>query len=160
MAEFICDRCGTGFKRGANRNRAIRFCGQSCYHAWRKESGNRNGCFEKGSEPWNAGQRGVHLSPASEFKPGGKSPNLMPVGSVAIRTRLGVERAWLKVGKKKWRPRATVVWERRYGTIPTGCIIHHIDRDTKNDAITNLACISRAAHLDEHRMEIKRAAIR
>lgn len=134
----------------------IRFCGQPCYHAWRKAEGVTTGQFRKGSEPWNAGLRGFRPSRRTEFKKGRASDNKMSVGTVQIRIdKQKRERAWVKVADpKEWWPRATWVWQQAYGELPKGLVIHHVDRDTLNDALTNLAAISRAAHLNIHKVEI------
>lgn len=43
------------------------------------------------------------------------------------------------------------VWIHHNGPIPEGMHIHHIDGDTSNNDISNLACVSRAEHWAEHR---------
>lgn len=54
-----------------------------------------------------------------------------------------------------WRPRAIVVWREAHGEVPPGMIVHHENRDTMDDRIENLALISRADHLKEHRPEFE-----
>lgn len=46
------------------------------------------------------------------------------------------------------------VWEFHNGPIPEGMHIHHIDGDTSNNDISNLECITRNAHWDEHRAQL------
>lgn len=41
-------------------------------------------------------------------------------------------------------------WEKAHGPIPEDCVIHHIDGDTSNNDIDNLACLSNAAHMALH----------
>lgn len=159
MAEWICEHCGVGFKRDRAGERKIRFCSQECYHAWRKENKVSGGQFIKGTIPWNKDIKGIHLSPETEFKPGHKSNKILPVGTVRIRTysRNGRQRAWIKTAEPNtWELRCRVVWEENFGKIPDGLVIHHIDRNTLNDEVTNLAAISRAAHMNEHRAEIRK----
>ncbi len=109
--------------------------------------------------------RGVHLSPATEFKKGQRSANHMAVGSTRIRyfRRSGERRAFIKIAEPNvWRLRAHVIWEAARGPIPQGGIVHHEDRNTLNDAITNLRLETRASHLLEHRPEFeakRRAAL-
>jgi hypothetical protein len=52
------------------------------------------------------------------------------------------------------------LWEEANGTVPAGMVVHHKNRDTLDDALTNLELESRSAHLREHRpeFEAKRAA--
>lgn len=158
MAEWICEQCSVGFKRERNGTRAIRFCSQPCYHAWRKENGVTAGQFEKGLVPWNKGVKGLRMSPATEFKKGQRPVGWTKVGTVRIRTeKRRRRRAWIKIAEPNvWQLRAVMVWARAYGSVPKGCVVHHLDRDVLNDSLTNLACISRAAHINEHRMELRR----
>lgn len=101
---------------------------------------------------------GERPSPGTEFKPGQPAPNKLPVGSVTVRTFRGVRRAWVKVAEPNvWRERAKVVWESRHGPIPRGMVIHHRDRDTLNDAPSNLACLTRRQHAEEHADEVRAA---
>jgi hypothetical protein len=97
--------------------------------------------------------KGVRRSPSTEFK-GGPPHNALPVGSVTIRRRPGRgddTRAWVKVSEPNvWRPRAIVEYERAYGPVPAGFIVHHIDHDSLNDAPDNLVAMSRAEHLAHH----------
>lgn len=162
MAEWICEQCGLGFTRERNVLRKGRFCGQPCYHAWRKANGITIGQFKKGQVAWNKGAEGLRMSPATEFKKGHRPVNWVEVGAVRIRTckRGGKRRAWIKVAEpRKWLLRATYVWCRAYGELPKGLIVHHIDRDTLNDSLVNLAAISRAAHIKEHRPEFEEKRI-
>ena len=53
-----------------------------------------------------------------------------------------------------WIEFARVVWELGHGKVPTGLLIHHRDRDTLNDVLSNLEILTRAEHLNEHRSEI------
>ena len=46
------------------------------------------------------------------------------------------------------------VWEFHNGPVPEGFHVHHIDGDTTNNSIENLACISRKEHKAEHREEL------
>lgn len=46
------------------------------------------------------------------------------------------------------------VWEYHNGPVPSGMHIHHIDGDTGNNDIQNLACVSRADHWKEHAEEL------
>ena len=42
------------------------------------------------------------------------------------------------------------IWQQANGAIPDGYIVHHIDGDTLNNALCNLACITVKQHCDEH----------
>ena len=156
MAHWICEICSTGFERSRSGDRPRRFCSQKCYHAWRASEGITTGQFTKGLVPWNKNVKGIHMSPKTEFKKGRESLTWCRLGTVRIRHRRKDRspRAWTKIANPNiWQLRARVVWEVAYGPIPKGLVLHHIDRDTLNDALPNLAAISRAAHMREHREE-------
>jgi hypothetical protein len=166
MAEWKCEQCGCRFTRDRSGSRAIRFCSQKCYHEWRRDKGITTGQFSNGFTPWNKNLKGIHLSPNSEFKKGISARNKLPIGSVQIRHRkreVG-DRAFVKTAEPNtWRLRALVVWEERYGPLPKGLLVHHIDRDTLNDEVSNLAAFSRSWHMKDHSPEIepnRREAIR
>ena len=154
MAHFICEHCGKGFKRDRSGATPIRFCCLSCYHTWRKINNITTGQFKKGGLPWNKNLKGIHLSPESEFKKGRISVRTVPIGTVRIRhfKKNNKDRAFIKIAEPNvWRLRCHVVWEEKYGALPKGLLIHHEDRNTLNDDLTNLVAKSRAAHLNEHR---------
>ena len=51
-------------------------------------------------------------------------------------------------------------WQKHYGEIPSGCVIHHKDGDKCNWNIDNLELLSRGHHLDQHRNEQNRSHLR
>ena len=51
-------------------------------------------------------------------------------------------------------------WEKYYGAIPDGYIVHHKDGDKCNWDIENLELLSRSNHLDYHRSEQRRDHLR
>jgi hypothetical protein len=158
MAKYICEQCGIGFTREKSGDRPIRFCSGACYHEYRKGKIFPNNFGAPGFEPWNKNIKGIHLSEETEFKKGCDSNRKLPVGSVQIRLGKGKRKsAYVKVKEPNiWKVRYLVVWEEAYGPLPKGLVIHHIDRDTLNDNLANLCAMSRAAHLSEHRAEIRR----
>ena len=156
MPDWECENCGNHFTRHRSGARPIRFCSQSCYREWRASAGITAGQFRPEQEPWNKGKKGIRLSPATEFKRGQPAKNKAPVGTVTIRHRKREPhpRAFVKIAEPNvWRERAKVVWEAAKGKIPRGHVIHHIDRNPLNDEIDNLACLTRAEHIAEHREE-------
>ncbi len=150
MAHWVCENCGADFIRDKAGSRPIRFCGQICYHAFRKQNSVTKGQFEPGSKPWNKGLKGIHLSPETEFKKGRKSEKAMPFGSVTIRNdKAGKPRAWVKQ-KTGWVPRAQAVYTAANGAIPDGHVLHHLDGDTLNDRLANLKPLTPADHVRAH----------
>lgn len=177
--EMICETCGNGFwvarYRSVDGPRKARFCSGSCRGTWvggqphnmapkPRMKGNRyrvglrpTNAFEPGHTTWNRGMKGIHLSPASEFKPGRRSDRRAPVGEERVRrTHDGHLRMFVKVAEPNvWKLRAVKVWEDNVGPVPQGKLIHHQDRDTLNDDIGNLRCLTRAEHMEEHRAEFR-----
>lgn len=115
--------------------------------------------FSPGSEPWNKNLKGIRLSPASEFKPGPRPDCQAPLGAEStFIDRQGNSRVRVKVAQpNKWKLRSVKTWQEHYGPIPKGNVIHHHDRNTLNDDIDNLRCLTRAQHVEEHRLELQAA---
>jgi hypothetical protein len=114
--------------------------------------------FKIGQVPWNKGIKDNHCSPRTEFRKGLIPANKLPIGSVKIRTfrRGGEQRAFIKIGEPDvWRERAVLVWESANGPVPKGMVVHHNDRNTLHDDLSNLSLLSRANHLREHRPEFE-----
>ena len=115
--------------------------------------------FEKGHTPWNKNKKGIHLSPASEFKKGQKSNKWMPVGT--IRTRIDKNKAkrnWIKIEEpNQWVLVAVFNWLKNNGTIPDGFLIHHIDENALNDNVSNLCLVTRSTHINLHRKSLLKA---
>lgn len=108
--------------------------------------------FPKGHSPWNKGKKGIHLSPGSEFKKGCASLRKVSVGTITTRTdKGGKHRQWIKTSDpSEWMEYAKFVWIVNNGLIPKGMLVHHLDFDTMNDGIDNLALVTRKAHFGIH----------
>lgn len=162
---FECQVCGKSVTLPRSSAIGRKTCSRSCMAEQKRQlmRGNtlRKGlppdnAFAKNHKPWNAGVKGIRLSPTTEFKPGQIPVNLMPIGTESVRVdKNGQLRMWVKVGSRKWKLRAVVVWEQQFGPVPSGLVIHHHDRNTLNDSIDNLMCMTRKAHINEHRHELK-----
>ena len=140
--------------------------------AVRKRALSRGGIanrFKKGHVPWNKGVKGIHLSPATEFKAGGlrgqAARNWRPIGTVTTRTdkpkrRRGPGRPpkrrsrqrWIKIKddgrlQDRWIPLTRWFWQRANGPVPAGSFIVHADGDTMNDSPDNLRLVDNRGHL-------------
>ncbi|MCJ7778857.1 MAG: HNH endonuclease, partial [Sedimentisphaerales bacterium] len=110
--------------------------------------------FKKGMRPWNIDNKGVHMSPATEFHKGHLPANHRLKGSETIRIdRNGSKHRHIKVsgkaeGDHKWIPYARYVWEQEYGAIPKGKLIAHKNGDMFDDALDNLTLIERTELFD------------
>ncbi len=156
--KYTCEFCGGGFQRNNAGNRKYRFCSPKCYHSWNRKYGTGNGRFQSGVVPWNKDTKGVMKPNSGSFVKGIIPVNKEGMGSVKIRVdKNGRERAWVKIldlgDSYDWKLRAVVVWEARNGPVPIGSVVHHKDRDTLNDKLSNLQVMTRAEHLKEHRHE-------
>lgn len=158
MKAKVCKGCGREFDPGSDGRRRM-FCGLSCCWSWRRENkGKLRGTFKDGIVPWNTGTKGVMKRSSTSFTKGVVPKNKTTIGEERIRTdKKGVRRCWVKIGEGRgsydWKLRAVVVWERFNGNLSHGMLVHHIDRNTLNDAIENLHAMTRAEHLKEHRSE-------
>ena len=143
-----CAHCGSLVYRSASQVGENVYCSSECSALHSR--------FRTGQVPWNKDRKGIHLSPASEFKPGARLQSRDAIGTVRLRMdNQGDPRAWVKVAEpNRWMLRAQVVWCEAHGPLPPQHVIHHRDRDKLNDAIQNLECLTKAAHMDEHRAEI------
>lgn len=103
---------------------------------------------------------GLHLSPATEFKPGRRPVSWVSVGTVRIREdKNGTPRAWIKTAEpNQWTLRAVYVWEREHKTeVPEGCVVHHRDFNSMNDDPENLQALTRAQHIEVHRRQLQQS---
>jgi hypothetical protein len=101
--------------------------------------------FASGHVPWTKGQKGIRLSPDTEFKRGERPVNYMAVGS----EKLHMGYVWLKIADggwpEAWRPKHHVIWERSHGAAPPVThLLSFRDRDRNNFALDNLELISKA----------------
>lgn len=110
--------------------------------------------FSKGHQPYNKNIKGIHLSPATEFKKGHLPASHKPVGTITLRRNKPrgyvlrmIKVSGLKEGSHKWIPLATWIWEQSYGPVPRGFFVVHADGDTLNDVIDNYEIATRAEHL-------------
>lgn len=101
------------------------------------------GKFEKGHKPWNAGVKGIHLNPDTEFKKGkmvGKD-NYSWKGGEQLNTN---DCVYLSVGANKRIRRPRKIYEDAHGEIPKGWVLYHLDKDMHNDSLDNLIAIPRS----------------
>jgi hypothetical protein len=121
-------------------------------NATRKPAKSNPSWFQHGHKTWNAGLKGLHLNPETEYKKGRCSEKWLPIGSIRIRThKSDGPRAWVKISDPNiWKLRAVLVWEENHGPLPKGMLVHHQDRNTMNDVPTNLQSLTRAEHAREH----------
>ena len=109
--------------------------------------------FAPGFTPWNKGRKGwvAPGSEATQFKPGGKPSQTLPVGSYRVTKDGTLQR---KIGEepggpsKRWRSVHELVWVEANGPVPQGHIVvfRRGCKTTIKEEITidKVECISRA----------------
>ncbi len=112
---------------------------------------NNKGCFSKGHVPASKGIKGVHHSPATEFKKGQLPHNTKSDGTISIRVSHRNDHPtpykWIRISLRKWEMLHRVVWEKHYGKIPKGYNVIFKNGDTLDCRLNNLAMVPRAKHL-------------
>ncbi len=106
-----------------------------------------NGQFKKGGTPFNKGLKGVHYSPASEFKKGHLPGNTKYDGCITIRTdhynRRAKKYKWIRLSLGKWELLHRVIWQQAYGKIPKRKILYFKNGDTLDCRLENLMLLTR-----------------
>ena len=97
--------------------------------------------FQKGHKAWNAGKKGIHMAPQTEFKKGHQPHNTKYDGYESKR-----ERYWYIRIDGKFVLKHRHIWEQKYGPIPDGMILKFIDKNTDNIKIENLILCSKRDH--------------
>jgi len=102
--------------------------------------------FVKGQEPWNKDLKGIHFSPATEFKQGHKPHNTKHDGYIGIRLhkRTQTPYKYIRLGEGDWCLYHRHVWRMHHGEIPESHVIAFKNGDTLDCRIENLHCMSRA----------------
>lgn len=111
-----------------------------------KRIGPNRTSFKKGHIPWNKGMKGIHLSPETEFKKGGYPPTYCKVGTIRKRKhwREKIARYWIKVADpSKWILLSHFRWQKEYGPLIKGDIVHHINGLSFDDRPENLIALPR-----------------
>ena len=118
--------------------------------------------FKPGFRPWNKGLKGIHLSPASEFKAGclrGQAArNYRPLGTIVTRVEDPVtsrgsqrpRRRWIKIREDgrscdRWIPLARYIWQNLRGPISARMFVAHWDGNSMNDDPSNLVLVSHSS---------------
>ena len=104
------------------------------------------GQFQKGHKTWNKDLKGIHLSPASEFKKGGLVGDRHHSWAGGVQHNK-VDCTYLHDGCNKRVRRPRRVYETHKGRIPPGFVVSHKDGDRYNDSPDNLEAISRAENM-------------
>ena len=116
-------------------------------------SGIKGGQFQKGSVPFNKGKKqkdymseeAINKTKNTRFKKGNIPHNHRPLGSERTTIEGYIE---VKVAEpNKWKTKAVVIYEEKYGKIPKGHKVIYLDGNRQNLDISNLKVISSAEEL-------------
>lgn len=116
-------------------------------------SGIKGGQFQKGSVPFNKGKKqkdymskeAINKTKNTRFKKGNIPHNHRPLGSERTTIEGYIE---VKVAEpNKWKTKAVVIYEEKYGKIPKGHKVIYLDGNRQNLDVSNLKVISSAEEL-------------
>ena len=127
---MICVVCGKIFERKDNRSLT---CSKVC---WKVKSNK----LKRDKKYFSSGFKEVHYKPRTHSKPyslWGKEGKTLQYQRVVFN------------GKMMSEQRA--VWIINNGEIPKGYEIHHINKDTMDNRIENLQCLSKEDHFNLHK---------
>lgn len=102
--------------------------------------------FKPGNQPWTAGQKGLHLSPATQFQKGDAPVNRQEVGALRINS-LGDIDIKLAPGPRQWLSLRRYVWQQAHGPIPPGMCVVPDNGDGHDTRIENLKLVTRAENI-------------
>lgn len=107
----------------------------------------RTGYFEKGSDPWNKGTKGLMKPNETSFQKGHTPANRKPVGSERIDSKDGyiltkTDQVNPYTGYDGfYRAKHVVLWEQHNGPVPNGNVVRFVDGDKTNINIHNLMLV-------------------
>jgi hypothetical protein len=97
--------------------------------------------FQKGHKTWNAGSKGIHMAPQTEFKKGHQPYNTKYDGYESKR-----DQYWYIRVNGKFVLKHRHIWEQINGPIPIEMVLKFKDKNTDNIQIENLYLCSRKDH--------------
>lgn len=159
--ETIADQLGLSLSKIYAKAKKLGLEKTSAYRAsldaGRLRPGSRVGAknwFPKGHVPHNKGKKGAcHPgSVATQFKPGQKAKNWLPIGSERITSDGYLQRKMTDTGypPRDWVGVHILLWLEHHGPIPEGYILAFKDRDQRNVTIENLELITRRERMERN----------
>ena len=110
--------------------------------------------YKLGNVPDSKDKKGIHNSPATEFKPGHVPVNHKPVGTISIRnnTKRNHCYKYIKIAEMNvWKEYHLYIYEKEYSPIPKGEILIFRDGNSMNFVLKNLELINAQKHMDRNR---------
>ncbi len=113
--------------------------------------------FQKGQPGWNKGRKlGSEWCKATQFKPGQKPQNHLPIGSLRVQSSgyLQVKLTDTGYPPRDWVMYHRYVWEQAHGPVPTGHLVVFRDGRKRAEAseitLDVIECITRQEHMRRH----------
>lgn len=106
--------------------------------------------FVKGHQPWNKGLKGATCGgEQTQFKPGQKPQNWLPVGSLRLSQEGYLQRKVTDTGypPRDWIAVHILLWVEAYGPVPAGHCLSFKDGNKQHIALDNLELITRAERM-------------
>lgn len=135
LAKLVNDKFGTDFTESKMKS----------YKANYKLKSGLRGYFKKGHIPFNKGMKGLSQGgKETQFKPGNKPANWVPVGSERVNA-YGYVDVKIQDGKlqKNWKAKHILLWEEANGPVPKGHALLFADGNKQNVVLENLLLVSR-----------------
>lgn len=110
--------------------------------------------FKKGHVPLNKGTKGMYPNAggATKFKKGHRPHNYLPVGS-ETKTSDGYWKVKI-ADPKTWKMKHVLLWENAYGPIPKGKFVTFLDGNRDHCVLDNLGLISLAANCRRNQLQL------
>ena len=117
----------------------------------------RTGFFPKDHKPWNTGTKGICKKNTGSFQPGPRPELRYPIGSERFCHK--DKCIMIKVADpNKWRVKSRVIYEKNYGPIPPGMLVHIKDCNPLNIEPENLMLITMAMNVRLNQNGYRKAA--
>lgn len=114
-----------------------------------------DGCFKKGHEPHNKGQKMsatvYEKVKHTMFKKGNKPWKTLPIGSELLDgdgyVRVKVNDVPYERRQSNWIPKQRIIYAQHYGEVPADCLVLFADGDRRNFDIDNLILVKKSENV-------------
>lgn len=146
---FVCEQCGNDFfvpQYDINSRPTIKYCSAECYHLASRKPQQIRKCLQCGNafvvNPKHKDKKFCHVQCACTHKR--ERERIATLGAD------GYKRVWFSDGSGETEHR--FLMEQHLGRkLKRNEVVHHIDGDRTNNALSNLVVMSRAEHSALHR---------
>ena len=145
--KLFCAKCKKEFYKPYR----TKYCSMDCYLEVSRKNPNQ-GCFKKGDRPWNKRKKGIMKANKTSFKKGNRPATAKPLLTISIRNeKSGTQRRYIKIKEPNvWINYAKYIWLKSGKKIKKGYYVCHKDRNSLNDCLDNLICLSKKEYVSFH----------